>query len=255
MTKFLRSVTVVLLVAILTLPAMALAAEHLISTDATQTRIKEIIAGDHRPDRQKLRDRFRHPLKTLSFFGIEPGMTVVEIWPGGQGGWYRGIIEPLMEGRGRYIPVRSRSAFPGKMDFAPYGEVDMVLVFRAHGFMIYDRPAQEYFDALFAMLRPGGIFGIVDHRGDEAVPQDPKGENGYVNESHVLKLASAAGFELLEKSDINANPKDDKKHPKGVWSLPPTLAGSRFDKEARDKFLAIGESDRFTLKFHKPEQN
>jgi predicted methyltransferase len=103
------------------------------------------------------------------------------------------------------------------------------------------------------MLKPGGVFGIVDHRGDESIPQDPDGENGYVNQSHVIKLATQAGFELVDQSEINANPKDTKDYPNGLYSLPPSLKGSFFDREFRQKMLEIGESDRMTLKFIKPK--
>lgn len=226
--------------------------EHVTSSAATIAKLEEIIAGGERSDEHKARDQYRRPLETLGFFGIEPDMTVVEIWPGGQGGWYRKIIAPLIDGHGTYIPLGGRSGFPDRVDDLPYGEVDMVLVFRAHGFMIYRDPAQTYVDALYGMLRPGGIFGIVDHRGDEAIPQDPDGDNGYVNESHFMMMAEKAGFKLLASTPLNNNPKDDKDHPRGVYSLPPGLAGTRFNETAREEFLAIGESDRFTLKFYKP---
>ena len=254
MKKFAFSFTAALIAAYLALSAAAAAVEHVTAGAETQQRLKEIIAGDHRSDRHKARDKYRHPFETLSFIGIEPDLTVVEIWPGGQGGWYRAIIEPLLKDRGTYIPVRSGSDFPGTLDFVPYGEVDMVLVFRAHGFMIYSNPAQTYIDALYAMLRPGGIFAIVDHAGDENVPQDPDGGNGYVNESHLKMMAEKAGFKLLASSDVNRNPADNKDHPRGVYSLPPSLSGSSFDDDARAEFLKIGESDRFTLKFYKPEE-
>jgi len=117
--------------------------------------------------------------------------------------------------------------------------------------MIYDYPAQDYFNSIYAMLRPGGIFGIVDHRGDESVPQDPTGENGYVNQSHVVMLAENAGFELMAQAEINANTADTKDHPDGVYSLPPTLRGSTLNRRRRAQMLQIGESDRMTLKFIK----
>lgn len=131
----------------------------------------------------------------------------------------------------------------------------MVLVFRAHGFIIYEKPAQKYVDALFTMLKPGGIFGIVDHAGDEAIPQDPEGDNGYVNESHVRMMAEEAGFIFLADSQVNRNPNDIKDHPEGVWSLPPSLQGTSAGSEERQRYLDIGESDRFTLKFYKPEDD
>ncbi|MFQ5563294.1 MAG: class I SAM-dependent methyltransferase [Parvularculaceae bacterium] len=232
----------------------ALAAEHRLASEATQAKLKALIDSDDRPAKQKARDKYRHPFETLAFCGVEPDMTVVEIWPGGQGAWYRRIIEPLIEeGGGRYFPVMERDPFPEKMDRIPYGEVDMVFVFRAHGFMIYDAPAQDHVNTVYDMLRPGGFLCIVDHAGDEAVPQDPKGENGYVNESHFFALAKRAGFNILAASDHNRNPKDTKDHPRGVYSLPPTLSWSIPGTPQRKKFLEIGESDRFTHKYYKPE--
>jgi predicted methyltransferase len=244
----------VALCAIACLSGAAGAAEHRVSSPPTQAKLKALIASEARPAKQRERDRYRHPLETLSFCGVEPGMTVVEIWPGGQGGWYRRIIEPLIaEGGGRYVAVDSNDPFPDKVDGVPYGEADMVFVFRAHGFMIYDRPAQDHVDALYDMLRPGGIFCIVDHAGDESIPQDPEGVNGYVNESHFTMLAKRAGFNMLAASDVNRNPKDTKDYPRGVWSLPPTLSRSLPGSPERRKYLEIGESDRFTHKYVKPE--
>lgn len=227
--------------------------EHKELSQIDRANIEDLIASEDRSESHKARDKYRHPLETLTFFGFDPEMTVVEIWPGGQGGWYRAILEPFFEGRGTYIPVRESSGFPDDVEFVPYGEVDMVMVFRAHGFMIYRESAQTHVNALYKMLKPGGIFAIVDHAGDEEVPQDPNGDNGYVNESHFRSLAIEAGFVILAESDINRNPKDTKGHPRGVYSLPPSLWGTRSGTEGREKYLEIGESDRFTLKFYKPE--
>ncbi len=224
---------------------------HEVSAKSTQQALFEIIEMGTRPDKHRARDQYRHPLDTLTFFGIEPTMTVVEIWPGGQGGFYRRILSPLLEETGHYIPLVESKTFPAEIEPVKPNSADLVLVFRAHGFMIYDYPAQDYFNALYKMLKPGGIFGIVEHRGDEQVPQDPKGKSGYVNQSHVLMLARNAGFKLIATSEINANEKDTKDHPDGLYSLPPTLRGSTFDRSARKKFLDIGESDRMTLKFQK----
>ena len=225
---------------------------HLMSPKA-EAALEKVMTDGHRSSRHEERDKYRHPVETLKFSGLEPHMTVVEIWPGGQGGWYRNILEPFLADNGTYIPVRSNSTFPKAVDNVPYGKVDMVMVFRAHGFIMYDDPAQEHVNAIFKMLKPGGVLTIVDHAGDEAIPQDPKGENGYINESHFRTLAIKAGFTLLAESDINRNAKDNKNHPRGVWSLPPSLSGSLPFTDKRTKFLAIGESDRFTLKFSKPE--
>ncbi|HEC01244.1 MAG TPA: methyltransferase [Sphingomonadales bacterium] len=229
-------------------------ADHRMSAQAT-TKLERILTDGHRSDGHMARDKYRHPRETLKFIGVEPHMTVVEIWPGGQGGWYREILEPFLKDKGKYIPVGSKSDFPEKVDNVPYGKVDMVMVFRAHGFIIYDAPALDHVKAIYAMLKPGGILSIVDHAGDESIPQsaDPKGKNGYVNESHFRGIAEKAGFKFLAESDINRNPADSKKHPRGVWSLPPTLSGSLPFTDKRAEFLKIGESDRFTLKFYKPE--
>ncbi len=238
----------------LAFPVTGFAAEHRLSSEATQAKLRALIDSDARPAKHKARDQFRRPLETLTFCGVEPAMSVVEIWPGGQGGWYRRIIEPLMEdGAGAYFPVTNRSAFPDPVKDLSYGAADMVFVFRAHGFMIYDDPARDHVNAVYNMLRPGGILCIVDHAGDEDIPQDPKGVNGYVNESHFRMLAEAAGFDLIATSDHNRNPNDNKDHPRGVWSLPPTLAGSLPLTGKRQEFLDIGESDRFTHKYAKPE--
>jgi len=210
-----------------------------------------LIDSDTRSERTRARNKYRNPLETLSFFDVASDQTVVEIWPGGQGGWYRSILEPYLAENGNYIPVRSNSVFPKPSNKVEDNSADRVLVFRAHGFMIYGNPAQDYFDAIYKMLKTGGVFGIVDHRGDESIPQDPKGKNGYVNQSHVLMLAKNAGFELLESAEINANPADTKDYPNGLYSLPPSLKGTRFNQELRDKVLEIGESDRMTLKFIK----
>lgn len=225
---------------------------HTMSAQAEKT-LGTVMASGQRSDRHKQRDKYRHPVQTLKFTGLEPHMTVAEIWPGGQGGWYRSILEPFLEDKGHYIPVTKKTGFPAVVKDLPYGGVDMVMVFRAHGFIMYDDPAQAHINAIFSMLKPGGIMTIVDHAGDESIPQDPKGENGYINESHFRAIAAKAGFKLLAESDINRNPKDSKNHPRGVWSLPPTLSGSLPFTDKRAKFIEIGESDRFTLKYYKPE--
>ena len=222
--------------------------------DYWSERLERAVAAEDRPERHTARDRYRNPVETLSFCRLNEASTVVEIWPGGQGGWYRRIVSPLVEeSGGTYIPVTADRNFLDREKSVPYGEVDLVLVFRAHGFMIYDKPAQNYVNAIYRMLRPGGSLCIVDHAGDESVPQDPDGENGYVNESHFRAMAERAGFELLETSDHNRNPADTKDHPRGVYSLPPTLAGTRSGTEEREQFLAIGESDRFTHRYIKPD--
>ncbi len=224
-------------------------------SDEGQALLGKMIASDRRSDKHKARDKYRHPAQTIKFFGLEPDMTAVEIWPGGQGGWYRSILEPYLAEKGKYIPVRSRSDFPEHLGHVPYGDVDMVLIFRAHGFIMKKPAISEYVKTIYSMLKPGGVMAIVDHAGDENIPQskDPEGDNGYINESHFRGIALEAGFKFLAESGINRNPKDTKNHPKGVWSLPPTLSGSFPLTDERAKYLAIGESDRFTVKFYKPE--
>lgn len=242
--------TLVLLTASLLLVNGVNASAELSPTDVD--RLSELAKSESRSEKARARNKYRNPVKTLSFFEVASDQTVVEIWPGGQGGWYRSILEPYLAENGQYIPVRSKDAFPKPVDKVADNSADRVLVFRAHGFMIYDKPAQDYFDSIYKMLKPGGVFGIVDHRGDESIPQDPEGKNGYVNQSHVMMLAKNAGFTLLDSAEINANAKDTKDYPNGLYSLPPSLRGSSFNKAFREKVLEIGESDRMTLKFSKP---
>ncbi len=247
-------------------------------TQAQDDRLKEIIAGDHRSEENRARDKYRHPLATLTFFGIRPDMTVVEIYPGR--GWYTEILAPYLKGSGTFYAAehpgdpsyeavqRSLEAFDQKVkdapelygevkrtkltkdgDIAPPGSADLVVTFRNTHSWMGAGTADEAFAAMYRALKPGGVLGLVQHRGDPSVKQDPKAGSGYVNEDYAIELAKKAGFELAEKSEINANPKDTKDYPKGVWTLPPSL---RLGDEDREKYLAIGESDRMTLKFVKP---
>ena len=248
-------------------------------TDAA--RLRAVIAGDHREAKNKARDVFRHPFETLEFFGLSPDMTVVEIYPGG--GWYTEILAPYLKGRGRYYAasweknsdserirrwleryhekLASRPGLYGevivtelsrtKTAIAPPASADMVLTFRnVHNWMKRGYEA-TIFEAIFTALKPGGVMGLVEHRGNPEVWQDPQALNGYVNEDYAVELAEAAGFRLVARSAINANPKDAKDHPQGVWTLPPSL---RLKDRDREKYLAIGESDRMTLKFIKPKE-
>lgn len=251
------------------------------ANDTMRDRLKSAIAGDHRSEKSKARDRFRNPLETLLFFGLKPNMTVVEIWPGG--GWYTDILAPALKGTGRYYGAswdrQANSAFiqrtlkryakkladrpdlfsevvvtelsRTKTDMAPAGIADMVLTFRnVHNWMKFGYEA-TIFEAMFKALKPGGILGVVEHRADPDDIPDPQALSGYVDEQHSIEMAEAAGFKLVEKSEINANPKDKRDHPKGVWTLPPSL---RLKDQDREKYLAIGESDRMTLKFIKPAE-
>jgi predicted methyltransferase len=247
----------------------------------TQTALQQAIDGKQRSAEHKARDHYRHPLETLSFFGIEPDMTVVEVYPGA--GWYTEILAPLLKDHGTFYAAgtdpdspsryarRTAKRFKEKMDgdqavygkvhitvlappaktaIAPPGSADMVLTFRN----IHKWMAAGYADAVFAAmykaLKPGGILGVVEHRGKPDAPQDPKARSGYVEQNYAIALAERAGFKFVAASEVNANPKDSKDYPKGVWTLPPTL---RLKDEDRNKYLRIGESDRFTMKFMKPK--
>jgi len=267
--------------AVASVPVPAFAADP--TTDAaTSATLERVLAGDHRSEANRARDAWRHPKETLEFFGLRQDMTVMEVWPGG-GGWFTEVLAPTLREKGKLILAswdpKSESKYvqenskklaaklaerpdvydrvtmaalqnPNELKPVPDNSVDMVLTFRnIHSWMGNDA-AEEMFAAMFAALKPGGILGVTEHRGSNDVPQDPKGKTGYVRTDYTVALAKAAGFELAGESEINANPKDTKDHPNGVWSLPPTLRGGDVD---RDKFVAIGESDRMTLKFRKPD--
>lgn len=229
--------------------------------------LKAAVAADHRTVGNVARDAWRHPYETLSFFGIKPTDTVVELSPGG--GWYTEILAPYlreqgqlyaadggsarfkakMESMGVYGKVKITAFDPAKgvLDIAPPGSADAVLTFRnVHNWMA-SGSAQAVFDAAFKALKPGGVLGVEEHRLPASRTQDPKAKSGYVQEAVVVKFAEAAGFKLAGRSEINANPKDTADHEGGVWMLPPTNSN-----KDRAKYLAIGESDRMTLKFVKP---
>jgi predicted methyltransferase len=235
------------------------------------------IAGTWRKDADKARDPYRHPAETLKFLGVKPGQTVVEISPGG--GWYTEILAPAMKGNGKYVaalanPLASVNAaksvenFKAKYaDKAIYGEIgigvfgkgvadivepgsaDVVLTFRnVHNWHMggWD---QDAFNAFFKALKPGGTLGVVEHRLPEDRPDADMKKSGYMKASHVKMLAEKAGFKLAGSSEVNANKKDTKDYPDGVWTLPPTF---QLKDQDRAKYAAIGESDRMTLKFVKP---
>lgn len=249
--------------------------------DDAAKALRAAIEGKHRTPAFKARDKYRHPFETLMFFGIKPDMTVVEIWPGG--GWYTEILAPFLKGSGKlYAAHRNRdtkderflrsirrfdeklAARPDiygevivtelsqtKTAIAPPGSADMVLTFRnVHNWMRFGF-ARTIFEAMYTALKPGGILGVVEHRADPEEFPDPQALSGYVHEEQVIQMAEDVGFKLVAKSEINANPKDTRDHPEGVWTLPPTL---RLGEKDREKYLAIGESDRMTLKFIKPPE-
>ncbi|MGZ8226687.1 MAG: class I SAM-dependent methyltransferase [Methylococcaceae bacterium] len=243
--------------------------------------LKKAIVGDQRSKEHKERDKYRNPLETLTFFDVKESMTVIEIWPGE--GWYTEILAPYLKDKGKlyaahFSPDAEQPYFkknlndfvnkihkqpkiygkleltvlqpPESLQIAPDGSADRVLTFRnVHNWMKDDQAALV-FSAIYKALKPGGILGVVEHRNDHAKPQDPKAESGYVSEDYVIALARNAGFEFLAKSEINANSKDTKDYPAGVWTLPPAL---KLKDKDRKKYLAIGESDRMTIKFIKPQ--
>jgi predicted methyltransferase len=249
------------------------------SRQSTAQQLTSLLAGDQRSEANRARDVYRHPKETLLFFGIRPEMTVLEVWPAP--GWYTEILAPLLREKGKYyaaVPpanptseynTKQRAAFEAKLaarpdlyskvnlvtlatdgsDVVPAGTLDMVVTFRnVHNFMS-GGDASEIFATLYRALKPGGLLGVVEHRGNPAVPQDPKAKSGYVNEDFAIKLIEAQGFRLVATSQINDNPKDTKDYEQGVWTLPPSY---RLGAKDHDKYAAIGESDRMTLRFVKP---
>lgn len=262
-------------------PSPAPAAER--ASDAAA--LDAAIAGDWRDPKNTVRDVYRHPAQTLRFFGVAPTQRVVEITPGG-GGWYSEILGPYLRGKGTYTAAvvdpaalpegRGRdyqqqgldalkarlAAHPAQFDkvvlapfdpkqpvFAAPGSVDTVLTFRNVHNWVAAGNAQAYFDAFFAALKPGGTLGVVDHRAKPGTDLETMKSSGYLTEQLVIEYATKAGFTLAARSEVNANPKDDTRHPNGVWTLPPT---NRHDAEDEAMYKAIGESDRMTLRFVKP---
>ena len=264
-------------------PIAAIAQSSKSATAASAERaskLRQAVADAGRSPANVARDKYRHPVETLDFFEVDPGDTVVEIWPGG--GWYTEILAPYLAkgggklylaapdwGRSGVDKLRTANAalygslavadfptFDGKAAEIPNGTADAVLTFRnVHNWrMGYRRnDKQDYsaeaFRQIFAMLKPGGILGIEDHRLPESADAERERTSGYIKLSTVRRLAEAAGFKFVAASEINANPKDTADWPDGVWTLPPSL---RLKEKDRDRYLAIGESDRMTLKFVKP---
>ena len=240
------------------------------------------VAGPWRTPANVARDGFRHPTQTLAFFGVDPGDTVIEITPGG--GWYTEILAPYLRGTGRYVAAivdptayeagrqrdyyaKARTDFNAKLAagpaqydrvsvvaynpkapvFGPAGSADVVLTFRnVHNWRMANQ-AEGMFKGFFDVLKPGGTLGVVEHRARADVPADDK--SGYVGQAQVIAMAQAAGFVLDGQSEINANPRDTKDHPNGVWTLPPVM---RHDAKDAARYKAIGESDRMTLRLRKP---
>jgi predicted methyltransferase len=239
--------------------------------------LEEAVNSDRRSDKNRPRDQYRHPLETLQFFEIKPDQTVIEISPAT--GWYTEILAPYLAGYGHYVAaVRNKDlSDEGNADLKAWlganadiasrvtmvefnaesgwnlgapNSADRVLTFRnVHNWMKHKNEA-AIFKAFFTVLKPGGILGVVEHRAGKK-QKETRGEKGYMQEKAVIAMAKKAGFKLVRSSEINANPKDTKNYPEGVWTLPPTL---KLGDKDREKYLAIGESDRMTLKFVKPLQ-
>ncbi len=240
--------------------------------------------GPHRDAGNADRNQYRHPTETLAFFGLEPTMTVVEIWP--SRGWYTEVLAPFLRERGKYYaagfaPTAKRTpqwrkkmqrelekklgarpdlydrvivtelSIPERTEMAPRGTADLVLTFRnVHNWMNGDY-APQMFEAMFEALAPGGVLGVVEHRAKPGTSVEKMVKSGYVTEAEVKRLAKGAGFRFVASSELNANPRDTADHPLGVWTLPPTM---RLGDKDRAKYVAIGESDRMTLKFIKPKK-
>ena len=239
--------------------------------------IQEAVASPtYRSAENRPRDQYRHPAETLEFFGLQPNMTVVEIWP--HTGWYTEIVAPYLSQNGHYIAAANprenpetksgnvklsgwikahpevkiemtEFAPPYLIEIAPPGTADMVVTYRnVHNWMTKGGGEKAAFVAFYKALKPGGILGVVEHR---AAGKRINAKSGYLPEKFVIGLAEKAGFKLVAQSEINANSKDTKDYPNGVWTLPPA---NRHEAADDAKYQAIGESDRMTLKFVKPEK-
>ena len=252
------------------------------SRQNTVTGLDIALGGTQRTAADRRLDPYRHPKATLLFFGIQPVSRVLQVWP--EPGWYTEIIAPLVRARGRYIAavippdpgsrfLRARLAGYRKLlasrpdlyggvrvvsfplngaDVLQPGSVDMVVSFGdLHEWMALGE-APQALATIYRALAPGGAFGVVDNRGDPALPQDPQAKSGYVRQDYAIRLIEAAGFKLAASSEVNANPKDTRNYPAGVWTLPPDYRLGNID---RARYEAIGESDRFTLRFVKPGAN
>ena len=258
-------------------PDEAVKAEVAEATAPAAGSMEAVLAGSWRSDKNKARDQFRNPAETLAFFGVEADQTVIEISPGG--GWYTEVIAPYLAAGGgtyyastrgdaerdaKFIDKFSDAATFGNVnvgvlgtDSIPLGTADTVLTFRnIHNWMSGGTEAEVFANA-YAALKPGGVFGVIEHRLPSSAEQHPEGGTGYVHEDYTIALGTEAGFELAGTSEINANPKDTADHPFGVWTLPPASFTGNEDRPAPEGFdaeayKAIGESDRFTLKFVKP---
>ncbi|MEH2047492.1 class I SAM-dependent methyltransferase [Nostoc sp.] len=272
----LKALTLALLVLASVIPPNALANESQKATFSDTTTLQTILTSSHRSEQNRLRDKYRHPAQTLEFFGLRPNMTVVELWPGS--GWYTEILAPFLAPKGQLIvtnftPSTSKPALalqeklaanpevfgqvkvaqinpPNELTLAPDNSVDMVVTFRNIHNWVKAGYAEQVYAAAYKALKPGGILGVEEHRGLGGISLQESIKTGYMSEDGVIAAVEKAGFKLVGKSEINANPKDTKDYPGGVWTLPPTLSQGQKDRE---RLLTIGESDRMTLKFVKPK--
>jgi predicted methyltransferase len=265
----------------LALTSLLLLGSAMLVPAASADPLRGAVEDPGRTEAERERDRYRNPYETLSFFGIEPDMTVVELYPGG--GWYSAILAPYLAGEGQLVAAhfnlerenapqyyeRLYNAYverfadrdrygdieiiefdpPDKAELGRPGSADMVLTFRNIHSWLGSQQLDAVFNTAYDVLKPGGVFGVVGHRLPEDRAQDPRAETGYVKESIVVEAGERAGFTLAEKSEINANPRDDADHPNGVWTLPPNLDVPEGD--TGQDWRRIGESDRFTLRFVK----
>jgi predicted methyltransferase len=268
--------------AVVSLPAcMGVAQQRAMGLSAAEESvIATAVEAPSRTAANRARDQYRNPVNTLAFFQVRPNETIVELWPGG--GWYTEILAPLTNGGGGTLVAagpwerglngvrRLRETNPdvyGRVLLTEFpavassgnpvvtpGTADVVLTFRnVHNWRFggVDNTRQA-FQQIYAMLRPGGRLGIVEHRLPESMDSALEERSGYMKRSSVVGFAEAAGFRLVAESEINANPRDTHNHPQGVWELPPNFRGATTDEE-RARRQAIGESDRMTLLFVKPE--
>jgi predicted methyltransferase len=242
---------------------------------SVQKQLEASIAGSWRSDKNKARDQYRHPLETLMFFGITPKSKVIELFPGGST-WYTEIIAPFLKDAGQFTVVNFKSDKPDNsqkekfagdparyekvkvveisktsMSFGEPSSADFFLTFRnVHNFAMQGNQSQ-LFAEIYKVLKPGGVLGVVDHRAATGKTFEEVKMSGYLPEEFVIAEAEKAGFKLEARSAVNNNPKDTKDYAKGVWTLPPVLSEGETNKE---KYMAIGESDRFTLRFVKPKK-
>ncbi len=216
-------------------------------------QLQAVLGADARPAEDAARDGARHPFETLTFWGLQPRQTIVEIEPG-SGGWWRHILEPYAAATGgTYVPIDRPTDGMGVAD----GTADLVVVARALHNWARDGRTAPYMAAFYKALKPGGLLAVEQHRSAEGLNVAETAPTGYVSESYVIHAAQAAGFVLEARSELNANPSDDHHHPFGVWTLPPTRrseqGGRTLTPQERAAADAVGESDRMTLRFRKPE--